>query len=308
MSSTQHQLSPDAQATLLLCGHLEIRGRSAVAPLNLAEYRQVTRRLIDTGLRPADLLAPETLAQLYRDGAELPDSERMTQLLSQGGLLALQIEAWTNRGLWVLCRSDEGYPVRWKRRLQHASPPILYGVGNADLLGQSGLAILGVSQPDKSGLEFTRSVATRCAEDGINVISGIATGIESAALLSALEAGGNGAGILENNLARASVSRAYRQALRDRQLVLASPTAPHITKVAGGEAYRNQLIFSLAERVLLVGGEAVGVLEALEQDWGSVYLYREGGGNADRKLLDAGAIAIDGLDSDLLKIYPDNRL
>ena len=119
------------------------------------------------------------------------DVERVLHLLARGGGLALQVESWTNQGLWVLSRSDGSYPKRLKDRLKHRAPAILYGVGNVNLIDNGGLAIVGSRNADEMSLDFTRAIAQRCVQEGIQVISGGARGVDQIAMLTALENGGN---------------------------------------------------------------------------------------------------------------------
>jgi len=110
--------------------------------------------------------------------------------------LSLAVEKWTNQGLWVLGRSDTNYPKRLKQRLKHSAPAILYGVGNIELLSLGGLAILGSRDVDDEIVGYTRRVAQNIAVQGMQVISGGARGVDQAAMLGVLDAGGTCVGVL----------------------------------------------------------------------------------------------------------------
>lgn len=113
MRITSHILHPDTQAILLLCGSLG-RPRASESPLTLGEYNQVAQWLQQQQLRPADLLEPAAGSRVRLDG--LPLGERVLSLISRGAALALAVENWTNKGLWVISRSDPSYPQRLRAR------------------------------------------------------------------------------------------------------------------------------------------------------------------------------------------------
>ena len=80
-----------------------------MTPLNDSEYNHVAVWLHRQGLRPADLLEEDGLQKLLTEDSPLP-APRLSELLERGVALALAVEGWTNKGLWVLSRSDDSYP------------------------------------------------------------------------------------------------------------------------------------------------------------------------------------------------------
>ena len=251
-----HQLSADTQVALLLCSRFSRENTDTPTPLKPSEYNQIAKWLLRQDMRPGDLLEYEARERLQQSTDELSDAQRVLYLLDRGGLLALQVESWTNQGLWVISRSDEAYPQRLRERLKQLSPPILYGAGDPRLLAYGGLAMVGSRNTDAIALDFTRAVGRRCVQDGIQVISGGARGVDQTAMLAALEAEGNVIGILANDLARASVSSQYRDALREERLVLVSPYAPRAGFNVGNAMGRNKLIYALSDWTLVVSSDA----------------------------------------------------
>ena len=204
-----HVLTPDTQAILLLCGTFGQPRDGVTRPLALAEYNRLAQWLQQHGLRPADLLRADTAAALVADDLPL-DAQRLLGLLERGGPMALAVEGWANKGLWVVGRSDEGYPQRLKSWLGRQAPPLLYGVGVIALLAGGGLAIVGSREVDDAGSDFARRVAETCARQGLQVVSGGARGVDTEAMRAALEYDGTVAGVLADSLARAAVSGRYR--------------------------------------------------------------------------------------------------
>lgn len=298
-------MSEDAKAILLLCGHLG-RG-SDVEPLNLRDYSQVVKWLLERKLSPADLLASEHVPELARDAGL--DEARLAGLLKRGVKLGFAVEQWNQSGIWVICRSDSEYPARYKTHLIGKSPPILFGAGERALLKGGGMAIVGSRDVDAEGEAFARDVAERCARDGMPVVSGGARGVDQFAMASALEAGGVVIGVLADTLLRRSVSRECRDALADGRLLLLSPYHPEAGFNAGNAMGRNKLIYALADYGLVVsaqhdkGGTWEGAVEELKRKPGRPVFVRTGANvpKGNLELLKMGGRAFPGLGAGSLR-------
>lgn len=296
---TSHMLTPDTQAILLLCGSLG-QPRAREAPLTQGEYNQIAQWLQHEQLRPADLLQPAGLDRVQMAGTAMPLGPRVEGLLSRGAALALAVEAWTNKGLWVISRSDPDYPRILRTRLGRQTPPIFYGVGARSLLERGGLAIVGSRDPDEHALDFAHSVARACSREGVSVISGGARGVDSIAMDTTIENEGIVVGVLADGLARAAVARKYRAALREDRLVFISPFDPNAGFNPGNAMQRNKLIYALSDFALVVsaslekGGTWNGATENLKHGWVPLFVRAEEPqlpGN--RRLIELGGYSVD---------------
>lgn len=268
MKAPTHVLQGDTQAILLLCSWF---GQfSQPKPLSISEYSTLAQKLNQKGLRPADLLSRGE-SWILDEFKEDLGTERIVGLLKRDAMLAFAVEDWTNKGLWILSRSDQAYPQRLKRKLQHLSPPILYGVGNQDLLSKGGLAIVGSRDIDSDGHEYTRRIAEKCVEQDIQVVSGGARGVDQTAMLAAIGVGGSSVGVLADSLTKASVSSKYREGLRQGRVALVSPYDPSVRFLTGNAMSRNKHVYALADYALVVdssykkGGTWAGAKEELNQ-------------------------------------------
>ena len=267
-----NELTNDAKAILLLCGRF---GKSdygdPVKPLSLREYNQLADWLMDRKIRPADLLEDSGLSAIGTPNAKI-DVGRIRMLLKRGAAMAFAIEKWTNNGIWVVCRSDAAYPERLKKHLKKQAPSILYGVGDIDLLTHGGLAVVGSRKIDGSAESFTREVATECARQGIQIISGGAHGVDQTAMLAAMESGGTVVGILADSLLKAAVARKYCNGIREKRLTLISPYYPDARFTVSNAMSRNKYIYAMADYALIVsaelqkGGTWAGAVEELRRD------------------------------------------
>ncbi|MEK0192215.1 MAG: DNA-processing protein DprA [Microcoleus sp.] len=266
-----HVLPPDTQAILLLCASFGQNRQTEPQPLTLSEYNSLAGWLRENQMRPEDLLTPNCLNLLQNNPANNLDFYRVSALLERGVMLSLAVEKWTNQGLWILGRSDSQYPKRLKQILQHLAPAILYGIGKIKLLSQGGLAIVGSRHVDAEGLDRTQKIAQACAQEAMQVVSGGARGVDTAAMLSALEAGGTAVGVLADSLAASSVAGKYRAGIKEGRLTLVSACDPNAGFNVGNAMGRNKYIYALADRALVVscsggtGGTWAGAIEALEK-------------------------------------------
>ncbi len=220
MAVLTHVLQPDTQAILLLCAGFGQSRQAEPMPLSLGEYNALAQKLQQQNLRPADLLATDGKNWVFDEINGSLSPQRIVHLLERGAMLAVAVEDWTNKGLWILSRSDETYPQRLKRKLKHLSPPILYGVGNPNLLSEGGLAVVGSRDIDDEGLGYTQRIAEKCAEQDIQIVSGGARGVDQTAMLAAIAVGGKSVGVLADSLIKAAVSMKYREGLRQGRVAL----------------------------------------------------------------------------------------
>jgi len=264
--------NPSTQAILLLTVRFTKSGSEAVKPLSPTEWGRFAEWLKAQELTPEALLQgqlPEVL-QTWQDPSI--SIERLQALLDRGSALALSMEKWTRSGLWVLTRADKHYPNRLKQRLGMASPAVLFGCGNQNLLKGGGLAVVGSRNACEEDIAYSRELGALAARKGHSIVSGGARGIDQAAMLGALEAEGTAVGVLANGLLRASSGAKYRRFLMQKDLALISPFNPEAGFHVGNAMQRNKYIYCLADAAVVVhsglkGGTWTGARENLKNHW-----------------------------------------
>lgn len=276
-STYKNIISEDTYTILLLCSMLEKQNRDTPLPLSNSEYVKIADALKNLNLRPRNLLNAdihilETLFKqpILRDDKKLT-SERLTRLLDRGGLLALSLSRWTSAGMWIISRADQNYPTRYKHKLGRSAPPLVYGIGEIDLLERGGIAVVGSRKPDPESESYTYHVGKWAASASVQVVSGAAKGVDEISMLSCAEAGGTSIGIVAENLIRASTKRDFRNAIIKKHLTLISSYSPEAGFSVGNAMGRNKWIYALADQALVVassegrGGTWAGAIEALKK-------------------------------------------
>lgn len=100
-------------------------------------------------------------------------SDELKMLEAQGGQMVVY--------------GDDHYP-EWLTNVEDA-PPVLSVLGDAALLAQSCLAIVGARNASANGKRYTQSLATELGQKGQIIVSGLARGIDTAAHRAALQTG-----------------------------------------------------------------------------------------------------------------------
>lgn len=113
---------------------------------------------------------------------------------------ARDIEQWTARGWRTLTVLDEDYPDRI--RAARRPPALLMAAGTLAADAYS-VAIVGSRKASDAGLDFARGVALGLAAHDVTVVSGLAEGVDTAAMTAALEVGGRVVGVIGTGIDRA---------------------------------------------------------------------------------------------------------
>ncbi|MBX8492646.1 DNA-protecting protein DprA [Pseudomonas cichorii] len=283
-------MNTNNQAILLLTCHFSKSAKNDVKPLSPTEWGRFALWLNEQGSTPASLLSenPRTVLHGWSDaGITL---ERIEQLLNRGHALAFALEKWSRAGIWVLTRSDNDYPKLLKQRLRTAAPAVLFGCGNASLLNQLGISVVGSRNASHADLDYARTFGQHLAQAGLNVISGAAKGIDEESMLGGLEGEGSAVGVMADSLFKAATSSKWRQGLMAKKLVLVSPFSPEAGFNAGNAMARNKYIYCMSQASVVVhsghkGGTWTGAVENLKKSWVPLWVHRSMDTEAGNPLL-----------------------
>jgi len=290
-----NNITPSTQAVLLLTSSFSKHARNEEKPLSVSEWGLFAAWLHVHKMKPEDLLEKDFEENLKDWSDETISLSRLKKLLNRGAALALAIEKWQRIGLWVITRSDKEYPQNIKRKLKHLSPPILYGIGNKDLLNVPTIAVTGSRNADKTNLNYAYEIGSKIAKDGLALVSGGAKGVDEYAMQGTLDHGGNGIVILAEDLLKYSLSSKYRNALLQNNLVLISPYYPESSFSVANAMARNKYIYTLSIASVIVcsnssGGTWTGANEVLKKQWTPLWVKESSDSKSPNQILiNAGA-------------------
>ena len=286
-------LSENAEAILLLTQPLHVgkRGSDDTAPLNASQYGHLSIRLHERDYAPADLLGPHGFEVLKKCGLEAY-ADDMVRLLDRGFLLSLALEQWRARAIWIVTRADSEYPKGFKRTFGVEAPPVLYGRGNKNLLGQGGLAIVGPSKSvAPSLLRYSFEVAGMAAQSDCKTLTGAIQGVGRAALAGTMNGGGKAVGVLGGELEKVVLDPYFIPGFASQKLVLFSPNDPATKSSIGGTIVAARFLYALADAALVVdtkrtaGATWKGVNEQLASRSGLTVFVRQLGMSQSLKSL-----------------------
>jgi predicted Rossmann fold nucleotide-binding protein DprA/Smf involved in DNA uptake len=261
-------LSLNAQAIVLLSAYFNKGDK----PLTVMEYAKFAIWLKERGREPGDLLKEQATEILKGWEDKKITLERIEKLLARGNAMAIALQKWQNAGIWILTRADVEYPRRLKKRLGHKAPPLLYGAGDKKILKTRGVAIVGSRNVGNEDLEFSYELGKKLALCGYSVVSGGARGVDEASMMGSIEAQGTTIGVLADGLLKKVLSKKYRQAIMQGNLVLITPFYPEGRFSVGNAMGRNKYIYTLADTAIVVhsgkrGGTWEGAKENLRHKW-----------------------------------------
>jgi len=206
--------------------------------------------------------------------------KRLLSILRKGEVDAIQnikrkwrvSEAYhemTQKGVRLIDIKDTQYPQRLK---QTNKPPfLLYVIGRLPEEHIPTVAIIGARECSGYGVVMAQAFAVRLAQAGVNVISGMARGIDGVSQEAAVAAGGStfavlGCGV---DVCYPASNRKLYEAIRYNGGII-SPYAPGTRPRKTLFPYRNQIVAGLADALLVVearqkSGTWITVDRALEQ-------------------------------------------
>lgn len=163
---------------------------------------------------------------------------------------ARDIEQWQARGWKVLTVLDPEFPenVRAARR-----PPALL-MGEGELIADDpAVAIVGSRTASPAGLNFARSIAASLVDHDVTVISGLAEGIDTAAMTAALEVGGRVVAVIGTGIDRTyPASNSTLQAAIAEQGLVLTQFLPGFPGARWAFPARNKTMSAYAQATVIV--------------------------------------------------------
>ncbi|HHT9132066.1 MAG TPA: DNA-processing protein DprA [Candidatus Tripitaka californicus] len=215
-------------------------------------------------------LSDSVIRGIVQGRGRLEDTKRLLKILNKNGIS-------------VIIRGEEDYPAPLKEMKN--SPVVLYargrylipnsecGMRSAEFknsqfripnsarpqVDERAVAIVGTTRPTEKGLWIARESARRLVEMGYTIVSGYARGIDTAAHLGALEAGGRTILALPTGILRFLWRGEFKPYIKstDAYLIL-SDSFPTEGWHVGAAMSRNRLIACLSRAVLVVETEVGG--------------------------------------------------
>lgn len=167
--------------------------------------------------------------------------------------LAEELSSLHERRVRVLHPDDPCYPAGVVRHGDaFAIPPVLFARGHLPIAGAPSAAIVGSRNVEEDGLEFARRLAGELAQAGLSVASGYAKGVDSAAHVGALAAGGTTAMVLSLGILNFEARSEVKPLFSASNALVLSQFHPRARWLARNAMARNKLVCALASVLVVV--------------------------------------------------------
>jgi len=149
------------------------------------------------------------------------------------------------------------------RRVIKRQPPILYTLGNSDLLSTPAIGFCGSRKASEQGLETAADCAEQAVNNGITVISGNAAGVDLIAHKTALERNGRTILVIPEGIEHFRIRRPFRKSWDWDRVLVVSQFAPDAVWRADRAMKRNGVIIGLSNLMIVIeAGETGGTINA----------------------------------------------
>ncbi len=163
-----------------------------------------------------------------------------------------QYEKLKSEKVHIIGLDDERYPKSVIEKLQDSSPAVLFCKGYLPLLNTKGISIVGSRDVSEFAVMITKRIANRLAENGYNVTSGYAKGIDTSAHFGALEAGGTTTMILSFGTNHISIKKDLKEFDWEKNTLFVTQFLPY-EKFSGQNAMvRNKLVCAMSQAVIVI--------------------------------------------------------
>jgi DNA processing protein len=187
---------------------------------------------------------------------------------------AFLVEQLSHDHIHQLTVLDDNYPRLLKSSLKpEQTPPVLFYAGDLRILERQTIAIIGSRKAGEESLAFTRAVSSYLAEQGANVISGNARGVDRTAYEGATSTQGYTTVVLPHGVRKLSGVqwRAILEKIETGKVLLLSQFHPDAQWVVSRAMERNKVVTGLAQIVIVAesdvqGGTWAGATGALRQN------------------------------------------
>ena len=178
-------------------------------PFTAREYWTLVERVEDL----ATLLGVSA-SDLVQIVGSVEQAERVTTLLGASTAFAFEQERLEEGGIAVLSSADGRFPTTLRQRLGNACPPFLLVAGPIDWLDGNALGVVGSRETSDEMLAVADAAAAAAVNAGWAVVSGLARGVDQAAMKGALDRGGRVIGVPAEGIRRSARNAEIRRHVR----------------------------------------------------------------------------------------------
>lgn len=158
----------------------------------------------------------------------------------------------------LLTIGTEAYPKSITSTLGDTTPPVLFAAGNLSLLDKKAVGFCGSRKASEESCRLVGQCASLFAQQGYNIVSGYAFGVDLAAHQAALRDGGVTTFVLATGVLHFSAKNTISDLLNDDNFLVISEFSPRLPWTVHNAMQRNRTIIALSQVMILAEAGAQG--------------------------------------------------
>jgi len=163
-----------------------------------------------------------------------------------------------NFQIQILYVGHPAYPDKLLKTLNDNSPPVLFVRGNTDLLDKKSVGFCGSRDISETGYKITERCASILAGKDLNIVSGFASGADTAAHLGALKAGGVTTIVLATGILQFQMKSELAECLDESNYLFISEFMPQLGWQTHNAMQRNKTVCGLSDAMILTSSSMKG--------------------------------------------------
>ncbi len=176
-------------------------------------------------------------------------AESIAEQKDQAEAIAAELELHEIR---ILLKGEGDYPSRLANAMGDNASPYLFARGDVHILQRKAVGFCGSRKASDENCQVTMSIASKLTDNGINVVSGYAFGVDTAAHIGALASGGMTTFVLPTGILSFSPKNAVASLLEPENHVILSEFPPNLGWHSHNAMKRNSTVCSLSNAVVLI--------------------------------------------------------
>ena len=287
--------SQNSMCAILLCSYVGIDKNSSLKPLSIGEWNTFLDGIIHIKAEPSIIFSTDN-SWMEKMNYSNQQKERMIELISRGASVACELEELEKKGVNIVSLFDSDYPILIRKKLKKKAPPILFYAGNLELAKKIGIAIVGSRNVDDEGIEFTKKLVQKAANEKLIIYSGGARGVDTISEMTALHSGSAVVSFLSDSLLSRIKKQEVIKYIIAGTLLLFSDVKPDVGFTAARAMNRNKYIYASAYGAFVIesdynkGGTWNGAIESIKNDYTKTLIWNNKKYNGNLKLIENGGI------------------
>lgn len=178
----------------------QLDGVGAKTVMRICEVLKERKLEIETAKEMHDFLVLARSRKLVARLKEIGESD----VVRAYSIAKRIVEDSTSQGIYALSYLDADYPQALLKTVDEsgnaAAPVLIYYKGDINITKLPGIAVIGTREPTSEGERIGTLLSAKFAEQGFNIVSGLALGCDTCGHLGALSVNGKTTAILAHGL------------------------------------------------------------------------------------------------------------